>query len=133
MKHILALLLCLPLLAHAQTALPELTSNNPGSLHYLATKNGACVWWFVDKGKFTEADQLGYEMNLYCAAASEFSKVGGRLETIIKSANPLKSLQTLPNRVPVSKIRCPGLGKCTAEDPTLADLMADLNAARRVK
>jgi hypothetical protein len=132
MKLLLLLALCGT--AHAQTALPNLNPNAPGALHSFVNKNGACVWWFVDKGKFTEADQLGMELNAYCATPSEFAKIGGRVQTIVAAAEPLKSLQTLPSRISgMTKIRCPGLGKCAPDDAALLLVVKDLNDARGVK
>ncbi len=127
---ILAALLFAASTAHAQSALPNLTPDHPSAPYYLISKNGGCIWWYVDKGKFTETDQLGFEFVAYCATPAEFSKIGGRLATIVNSADPLKSLQTLPNRITLSKIRCPGMGKCTPDDATLGPIVAEMNAAR---
>lgn len=131
---LLPILLALCGTAHAQTSLPNLVPNTPGALHSFVNKNGACVWWFVDKGKFTETDQLGIELNAYCATTAEFAKIGGRVQTIIAAVDPLKSLQTLPSRISgMTKIRCPGLGKCTPDDAALLLVVKDLNDARGLK
>lgn len=127
--RLLALLL-FPLFAHAQSALPHPDPSHPGAASHIVTKNGACVWWYVYLPEFTPQNQVGTEFVAYCTATSEFPKIGGRLQTIVNSADPLKSLQTLPKRIAMTRITCPGMGRCTAEDPVLAPVVAEMNAAR---
>lgn len=110
-----------PLSIQAQTSLPNMTG--PGSLHHYASKTGACVWYYTYTDTTTS-------LNVWCALNSEFPKIGGRVQTIVSAADPLKSLQTLRQRVPMTRISCPGLKACTAEDPKLAGLVAEMNAAR---
>lgn len=95
----------------------------PGSLHYHASKTGACVWYY----SYTDT---ATSLNVWCALTSEYPKIGGRVQTIVNSADPLRSLQTLRNRVPMTRISCPGLKACTADDPALAGLVAETNKAR---
>ena len=56
--------------------------------------------------------------NAYVGTVPEFAKVGGRIATIVKAADPLKSLQTLPQRITVLPIT----------DPSLAAIVAEMNA-----
>lgn len=128
MRALLALLIAAP--AFAQSGLPHPDPSHPGAASHIVTKNGACVWWYVYLPEFTPQNQLGIEFVAYCTAVSEFPKIGGRLQTIVNSAEPLKSLQTLRNRIAMSRITCPGMGACTAEDPALAPVVAEMNAAR---
>lgn len=128
---LLPILLALCGVAHAQSALPTQTPDLPGSAYTLTSPNGSCIWWYVYKDRITPENQLGIEFVAYCAVPSEFSKIGGRVATIVKSADPLKSLQTLRSRVSgITNIRCPGMGRCTADDPALAPIVAEMNAAR---
>lgn len=129
MKALIALLFA-PVVAFAQTALPHPDPNHPGGASHIVTKNGACVWWHVYLDTFTPQNQLGIEFVAYCTAVSEFSKIGGRLQTIVNSADPLKSLQTLPKRIAMSRITCQGIGRCTAQDPALAAVVEEMNQAR---
>lgn len=95
----------------------------PGSLHYHGSKLGACVWYY----SYTETT-VG--LNAWCALTSEYPKIGGRLQTIVNADDPLKSLQSLRNRVAMTRLTCPKLGACTAEDPKLSGLVAEMNKAR---
>lgn len=52
----------------------------------------------------------------YVGTLAEIPKVSGRLATIMKAADPLKSLQTLPNRITVLPLT----------DPSLAAIVADI-------
>lgn len=130
MKHLLSILALVPSIAFGQSALPHHDPNHPGGASHIVTKNGACVWWYAYLDTFTPENQLGFELVAYCAAVSEFHKIGSRLQTIVNSADPLKSLQTLPKRIAMSRITCPGMGRCTAEDPLLAPIVEEMNAAR---
>lgn len=106
----------------AQATLPNPTG--PGSLHYHVSKLGACVWYY----SYTDT---ATGLNAWCALTSEYPKIGGRVQTIVNAADPLKSLQTLRQRVPMTRINCPRLRVCAAEDPKLAALVAEMNAARK--
>jgi len=113
--------LALPLSTQAQSSLPAMSG--PGSLHHYASKTGACVWYYTYTDTATGIVP-------YCALTSEFPKIGGRVQTIVNAADPLKSLQTLRQRVPMTRISCPGLKACVAEDAKLAGLVAEMNAFR---
>lgn len=116
--------------AFAQTSLPSPAPTQPGAADHIVTKNGGCIWWYSYLPAFTPANQRGYELNAYCANVAEFSKIGGRLATIVNAADPLKSLQTLPKRITMTRLRC--VERCTADDPALAAVVAEMNAARGV-
>lgn len=131
MRILLFLFALLPALASAQNALPNLDPTQPGAMDQVISKNGACVWWHVYLDRFTPQNQIGIELAVYCALPSEFPKIGWRVQTIVNAADPLRSLQTLPNRIAgMSRISCQGIGKCTAADPALAPIVAEMNAAR---
>ncbi len=112
--------LALPLSTQAQSSLPEMSG--PGSLHHYGSKTGACVWYY----SYSETAQ---GLNMWCALTSELPKIGGRVQTIVNSADPLKSLQTLRQRVPLSRISCQQ-GVCAADDQKLAGLVAEVNKFR---
>lgn len=123
--------------AHAQipSALPVLNDpNHPLAPYSFVSKNGACVWWYIDTGAFTPANQTGFEFAAYCANTTEFAKIGGRLQTIVSATDPLKSLQTLPNRIAgMSKLKCGGQAlfwPCATDNPALAAVVAEMNAVR---
>lgn len=126
MRAALSLILALVAgLSHAQSALPVAEAGAPGARHELLTRNGACVWWYI------YPQDRPTELAVYCAAVTEFAKIGGRLQTIVNAADPLRSLQTLPKRIAMSRIDCPRVGLvCTTTDPALQAVVADLNVAR---
>lgn len=126
MRALLLLLFCLS--ANAQTSLPSRSPADPGAADHIVTKNGGCIWWYSYFPAFTPANQRGYELNAYCANVAEFSKIGGRLATIVNAADPLKSLQTLPKRITMTRLRC--VERCSADDPALSAVVAEMNAAR---
>lgn len=132
-RALLALVVALAAsLAGAQSGLPtSLTANVPGAAHYVVTDNGQCIFWFVYFDQFTPENQDGFELVAYCGVPSQMPLVGGRFNTIRFAANPLKSLQTFPSRVSgVTAIRCQRYSlTCRADDPALAPIVADLNAA----
>lgn len=89
----------------------ENTRATGSPLEGAVTKNGAWVkWWCV------ELQSGRVQVNTYVATTSELSKIGGRVQTIIKATDPLLSLQTLPKRVTVLPLT----------DPSLAAIMADV-------
>ena len=75
------------------------------------TANGAWLRW-----NCAEVGTGQLQTNLYVGTVPELSKVGARVQTIIKAADPLKSLQTLPNRITVLPLT----------DPSLAAIVADV-------
>ena len=95
----------------------------PGSIHHYASKTGACVWYY----SYTEKT-VG--LNVWCALTSEYPKIGGRVQTIVNADDPLKALQSLRNRVAMTRLTCPKLAACSAEDPKLAPLVAEMNKFR---
>lgn len=113
----------------APQALPILSLTAPGSASMLVTKNGQCLWWYVDLGKFTPAHPNGFQLVVYCGTSPQMAIAGAFVETIRGSTDPLKTLQTMPQWKQMSAIHCPGL-TCTADDPALAAIVADLNAVR---
>lgn len=103
--------------AHAQVippCLPALdqTSQTASPLYSGVTKNGAWVYWFCYTA--TTRTQV-----TYVGSTAELSKVGGRVATILKSLNPLQSLQTAGSRFPILPLT----------DPSLAAVVADMEAA----
>lgn len=64
---------------------------SPLWVHY--SIHGVCVeHWCVDRKTGLR------QMNTYCGLLSELPKVGGRVQTIIKSADPLKTARESPKR-----------------------------------
>lgn len=112
--------------AAPQYGLPVPTPDAPGSVQYLFTANGQCVWWYVWKA---DQDVNVNPLRVYCGVVSQMPNVGGRLNTIRAAADPLYSLQTLPKRITMSTLSCKGL-VCSSPDPALGPIVADLNAAR---
>lgn len=120
------LLACLiPFGAHAQTCLPATSdSKEPAEWTQPAanklwigspmragvTKNGAWVRWYC-----AEVGTGQLRVVTYVGTLAEFSKVGGRLQTIVSAADPLKSLQTLPSRVTVLPLTHPSLAAIVAD------------------
>ncbi len=126
------ILLFMSLSANAQTALPEMLHDSPGAMYHHISPNGACVWWYAQLPTFTASNQNGVELNVYCANKTELPKIGGRVQTIISAADPLKSLQTLRKRITMSRIQCSGL-TCSTSDPALTSVVAEMNSVRADK
>lgn len=79
---------CLPLM-HTDTHIAS-----PPWVHY--SSHGVCVeHWCIDRK--TKLRQ----MNTYCGLISELPKVGGRVATILKSPDPLKTARESPGRFPI--------------------------------
>lgn len=117
-QSILALaLLAAEVTAQAQSCLPTIDN----ATHYAyalttgASKNGAWAQWLC-QNKTTQM----WELNSYVGTVPELSKVGARLQTIIKSTNPLKSLQTAGARFTILPL----------SDPSLALVVADMKAQK---
>jgi len=105
--------------AHAQAwpqVLPNIdgTSLKAGPPILGASRNGVWLVYFYVHPETNKLMRVSYVGTL-----PELSKVGGRLATILKSANPLLSLQTAGNRFPILPLT----------DPSLAAVVADMNAA----
>lgn len=105
--------------AHAQawpTALPNIdgTSLKAGPPILGASRNGVWIVWFHVDPVTNKLMRVAY-----VGTPAELSKVGGRIATILKSADPLRSLQTAGSRFPILPLT----------DPSLALVVADMNAA----
>lgn len=105
--------------AHAQVIPPCLPALNQSSLtaspiYSGVTKNGAWVYWFCYTA--TTRTQV-----TYVGSTAELSKVGSRIQTILKAIDPLRSLQTAGSRFPILPLT----------DPSLAAVVADMEAAVR--
>lgn len=98
---------CLPNIADAASA----TASRP---HFGASKNGAWVTWDC-------YGATGTVRMTYIGTLPEIAKVGGRVATIIKAPDPLRSLQTAGQRFAILPLT----------DPSLAAVLADMNASKR--
>lgn len=81
--------------------------------HWGVTKHGAWIRWAC----WSTVPGVADRRITYVGTVPEFSKVGGRIATITKAADPLKSLQTLPQRVTVLPLTDPSLQAIVAELP----------------
>lgn len=80
------------------------------------SRAGAWVWW--DCLDLSTGATSRYE---YVTTVTAVSTLGSRLQTILKAADPLKSVQTLPQRITMLPLT----------DPTLAAVLADMRATQR--
>lgn len=130
MRYLIAFLLLLAGIAHAQPCLPAdnpTRSDNPQAwvqpaqnvgwwgtpLHVGVTKNGAWSrYWCVEAatGRLVTVSRV--------SLPADWGNVGGRLRTVMGAADPLKSLQTAPSRMTVLPLT----------DPSLAAIVADMEA-----
>lgn len=97
--------------ALAQQCLPDRdnATHVAGPLKLSAAPGGVCVKWHC-----AERGTGRLQTNTYCGTLAELPKVGGRLQTIMKAADPLKSLQTAGSRftiLPLSDPMFDGLPK----------------------
>ncbi len=109
---LLALALLLPSLAFGQAYTvkaaclpavdPQSTVASTPWLRWNAT--GVCVRWNCYKTATASAAGV-----TYCGTWAEQSKVGGRVNTIQKAADPLKSLQTAGARFPMVPMTDPSM------------------------
>ena len=99
--------------ARAQVSPPCLPGlpGTPSALQSGITKNGAWVRWRC----YTLTTVTTIE---YVGTLPELSKVGARLQTIIKAADPLQSLRTAGSRFTMLPLT----------DPSLALIVADMRA-----
>lgn len=120
MKSALISLALLAGAAHAQPCLPNTDTAewSGGNMVVGASANGAWVTWLCLPNVFDATHQSTRVM--YVGTLTQLPNVGGRVQTIIKAADPLKSLQTLPQRVTVLPLT----------DPSLAAVIADMKAQR---
>jgi hypothetical protein len=77
------------------------------------TKNGAWYRWTC----WSTVPGIPDRTITYVGTVPEFSKIGGRVATIVKAADPLKSLQTLPQRITVLPLTDPSLSAIAADLP----------------
>ena len=113
MKHLLASLAFLSLPVYAQPCMPYVDTPDWiwSTPKMGVTKNGAWIQWDC----WSTVASVPSRRVTYVGTVPEFSKVGGRVATIVNAANPLKSLQTLPKRITVLPLT----------DPSLAAIVAD--------
>lgn len=97
--------------------LPAIDNNSltASPIYSGVSKNGAWVRWYCYDDATLTVTKVQYVGTL-----AELSKVGGRVATIIKAADPLRSLQTAGNRFPILPLT----------DPSLAAIVADMNAVK---
>jgi hypothetical protein len=121
MKRLALLLLALPLAAAAQvpylvkpSCIPEVKT--PGWIAGVPEVQwntvGVCVRWFCGPDPYV--DNGTYQVVQYCGTWAEFAKVPGRIATIKKATDPLKSAQTAGSRyviVPLTDPSMAGLPK----------------------
>jgi hypothetical protein len=116
MKNLLAVILLLPTMAMAQAGAAKCLPMMDTQTH-LATEmwssisaNGVCVrWWCIQRDKGLR------QINTYCGLWSEIPKVGGRVDTIRKASDPLKSLNDAGKRFPIKDLFSPEFNELRAE------------------
>lgn len=124
MRYLLAVLLSLGFaVAQAQTVSPTCLPYPYGTgspLFSGVSKNGAWAWWFCPMlDPATGLTSLTVRERFeYVGTVPEFSKIGGRLATIVNALDPLKSLQTAGSRFTILPL----------SDPSLAAVVADMRA-----
>jgi hypothetical protein len=91
--------------AQAQQCLP-VDRLNSSPVYIDMNSAGACVRWFC-YGEAIEPKRVAY-----CGTWEQMHLVGSRIQTIQKATDPLKSLQTLGNRITVVPMT----------DPTMAGM-----------
>lgn len=119
--------------AHAQTVpcLPALDGKSltASPMYSGVSKNGAWVYWYCVTGTDTVVTtatgvsviKAPVTPVIYVGTIAELAKVGGRIATITKAADPLRSLQTAGQRFPILPLT----------DPSLAAVVADMKAAMK--
>ena len=116
---LICLLSLLPGLSNSQACLPSQNSLTASPLFvYEDIRLGACVRWVCYLDDFTDEYPSARQLNTYCGNVAEIAKVSSRLSTIVKAADPLKSLQTMGTRFTVSPL----------SDPQFLDLRSMLPA-----
>lgn len=126
MKYILPFL-CAPVMA--QPCLPSTEATDPTAPHIWVqpaqnvawhgtplewglSKNGGWVRWHC-----AELNGPGFVTVTRVSTLADLPNVGGRIKTILGAADPLKSLQTAPNRIKILPITDPSLAAIVAEIP----------------
>lgn len=90
--------------AFAQQCLPDRDNATyvATPLKLSASPEGVCVKWHC-----AERGTGRLQTNTYCGTLAELPKVGRRLQTIMKSADPLKSVQTAGSRFTILPLSDP--------------------------
>jgi hypothetical protein len=101
-------------LAHAQEVPPCLPATNDDSttaspIYIGMSKNGVWVEWYC-------YSSAGMVHVVYVGTLAELAKAGGRVSTIIKATDPLRSLQTAGSRFTILPLT----------DPSLKNVLADM-------
>lgn len=109
MRHLLfALLLVSAQAAALPLCLP--LGNDKGSRPFLSHNDkGVCVRWHCYLDTFSDEYPTAVQSVTYCGAWSQLHLVGGRIQTIQKAPDPLKSLQELPKRITVVPLSDPSM------------------------
>lgn len=89
--------------ANAQACLPttDLSSTTASPLYFAKNDKGVCVSWYCYGTKAT--------ISTYCGTWAELPKVGGRIQTIQKAKDPLKSLQDAHKRFKIVPLDDPSM------------------------
>jgi hypothetical protein len=123
MKHLIAvsgLLWACVAVAQTPAAVPVVPACLPGvqtelwagtPLRHGISRHGAWVQWVC----YSKTPPTRTQKVVYVATVPEFSKIGGRLATIVNAQDPLASLQTLHKRVTVLPLTDPSLAAIVAE------------------
>lgn len=115
MKRIAAFLLLCPLLVYAQGApkcLPAengLFTDTASALVISHNKVGVCAKWLCYLEEFTPQHPRAIQLNEDCGTWAQMHLVGRRLQTMRAAPDPLKSLQTLPQRIKVVPLTDPSM------------------------
>lgn len=102
--------LLLPLKARAMPFALDCLPASPAAVHSFVSLDGACAWYSCRPPGAT-VDRV----TAWCGPVSEWGKVGGRLATIIKAADPLKSAQTADKRFPIADLNGPEFATLRAQ------------------
>lgn len=97
--------------AHAQV-MPKCLplGNDKGSSLFMShNATGVCVRWHCYLDEFTPEYPTAVQSVTYCGTWGQMNLVGGRVQTIQKAADPLKSLQDLPKRITVVPLSDPSM------------------------
>ena len=98
---------CLPSPVNAIPADQSVIFGSPAVLTYNST--GVCIKWICYLPTFSDQFPSATQKNQYCGSWTELSKVGGRIETIQKATDPLKSLNNAGKRFPIVPLSDPSM------------------------
>lgn len=117
----LAVFLLLPATAGAQyTFVPECLPNlgpsfskTASPLDIVSNETCTCVKWYcyAQPGATADGGTPG-SVPTYCGLNSQLHLVGSRIQTIMKAADPLKSLSELGKRITLLPLSAPELASC---------------------